>query len=277
MKLILEEAIELDGSIEEELNESSGAKERNYYLSGIFSTPEVKNRNGRVYSRELWESCVAEYQKEISEKTINSLGELEHPPRSEVDPMQAVIRIIELKMKDGNVWGKAKILNNNEPETNKLKGLVKEGIKIGVSSRGIGSVSSTGVVESFKLICYDVVKTPSDYNANLSGVTESAGLMLENGILKDKEFKVLESGCIGECSLDSKLEESESGLKASNLEVFKQILESKGASIMCDLSISEKEEVLKEFINIITSTNEDTSLKDEELGVKLLEALSVVK
>ena len=63
MKLIMEEGKELEGTIEDELNESSGTTERNYYLSGVFSTPDAKNRNGRVYSKAIWEREVREYQK----------------------------------------------------------------------------------------------------------------------------------------------------------------------------------------------------------------------
>jgi hypothetical protein len=207
MKLIMENAALLDGSIEDELNEASGQAERNYYISGIFSTPEAKNRNGRVYSRAIWEREVERYQSEIKGKTVNTLGEWQHPPRSTVDPLKSVMRIVELKInEDGNVWGKAKILNDNTEQTNKLKGLIKEGIKIGVSSRGVGKVSATGVVENFKLITYDAVDMPSDYNAMLNGVVE--GHQIVEGIVQDKEFFVdEETGCIGECSLEIPIEE----------------------------------------------------------------------
>lgn len=202
MKLIMEGASVLTGHYEDELNEASGSTERNYYISGIFSTPEAKNRNGRVYSRNIWEREVQRYQKEINERSANTLGEWQHPPRSTIDPLKAVLRIVELKIdSSGNVVGKAKILNDNTEQTNKLKGLIKEGIKIGVSSRGVGKVSSSGVVEEFKLITYDAVDIPSDYNAMLDGVVE--GYLFENGIMQDKEFQIDENGCIGEvCNID---------------------------------------------------------------------------
>lgn len=210
MKLILEGCALLNGEIEDELNEASGATERNYYISGIFSTPEAKNRNGRTYSRSIWEREVEKYQEEISSKSVNTLGEWQHPARSTVDPIKAVLRIVELKLnEDGNVWGRAKILNDNTETTNKLKGLIKEGIKIGVSSRGVGKVSSSGVVEDFKLITYDAVDLPSDYNAMLNGVVE--GVQFINGIAQDKEYIIDENGCIGEaCNIALTTESTES-------------------------------------------------------------------
>jgi hypothetical protein len=203
MKLIMETPNLLDGYYEDELNEASGSTERNYYLEGICSTPETKNRNGRVYSRAIWEREVARYQDEIKTKSVNTLGEWQHPPRSTVDPMKAVIRITELGFRDdGNVWVKAKILNDNSEQTNKLKGLIKEGVKIGISTRGVGKVSSSGVVEQYKLITADLVDMPSDYNAMLNGVVE--GHQIVEGIVQDKEFYIdEETGCIGECSLET--------------------------------------------------------------------------
>jgi hypothetical protein len=211
MKLIMEGASLLSGHFEDEMNESTGSTERNYYISGIFSTPEAKNRNGRVYSRAIWEREVQKYQKEINERSVNTLGEWQHPPRSTVDPLKAVLRIVELKLDEtGNVVGKAKILNNNTEATNSIKGLIKEGIKIGVSSRGVGKVSATGVVEDFKLITYDAVDMPSDYNAMLDGVVE--GVQFINGIAQDKEYKIDENGCIGEvCGLAPVQENQENG------------------------------------------------------------------
>ena len=203
MKLLIDEPLMLEGSIEDELNEASGANERNYYLSGVFSSPDTKNRNGRVYSRAIWEKEVKAYQTEIVNKTVNSLGEWQHPPRSNVDPMKAVIRIVEMGFKeDGQVWGKCKILNNNSEATNAIKGLIKEGIKIGISTRGVGKVSATGVVEEYKMITADLVDMPSNYGSELNGVVE--GVQFLNGIAQDKEYQIDENGCIGEaCSLAS--------------------------------------------------------------------------
>lgn len=194
MNLIIEAPQEISGFCANDINESTGKQEKSYFIQGIFSTANRKNRNGRVYPKNLWEREIEAYQKEIRENTINTLGEWEHPPRHSIDPMKAVMRIIELKMDGDYVFGKAKILNNGSHETEQLKALIKEGMKIGVSSRGIGNVGSDGVVKSFKLITYDVVSNPSDYNANLNGIHES--FMFENGIAKNIEYSINESGLI---------------------------------------------------------------------------------
>ena len=164
MNLIIESPQEIYSSVDTLINES-GQKTKDYYLCGVFSTPNQKNRNGRIYSREIWEREVERYQKEINEKSINSLCEYNHPPRSSVDPLKAVGRIVELKLDGNYVMGKIKILNNNSPETNQLKALIDENVKIGVSSRGVGSVDARGIVKDFKLITYDIVPNNSDYNA----------------------------------------------------------------------------------------------------------------
>jgi len=166
MKLIIEENFDLDNLVE--LNESSG--EKIYVLKGTFSTPDVKNRNGRIYSKSLWEENVERYQKEIQNKTVNTLCEKEHPPRTSVDPWSAVAQIRKLEMRNGVVYGEAELLNI--PETLVMRSLIDRGIKIGVSSRGTG-VMKGDIVEKFNLVTYDIVSAPSDYNANLQGFNES--------------------------------------------------------------------------------------------------------
>lgn len=184
MKYLIDEALIVESVVTEEVNESTGKKEKNYYIEGVFSTPGQKNRNGRIYPLALWEREVQKYQEEIKNNSINTLGEWEHPARSQVDPIQAVIKIIELKVEDGLVKGKAKILNDNSEKTNKLKALIDEGMKIGVSSRGTGSVKGD-IVENFSLTTYDAVSSPSDYNANLVGLCES----LENSVRVDENVE----------------------------------------------------------------------------------------
>ena len=311
MKLIMEGASLLTGHYEDEMNESTGNTERNYYISGIFSTPEQKNRNGRVYSRSIWEREVQKYQKEINEKTVNTLGEWQHPPRSTVDPLKAVLRIVELKLDaEGNVVGRAKILNNNTEATNSIKGLIKEGIKIGVSSRGVGKVSATGVVEDFKLITYDAVDMPSDYNAMLNGVVE--GYTFENGVMIDKEFQVDENGCVGEvcnmaakqiaeaeakdepCPIAEKIESEVSeakkeiiqGMEAYMMEAFKKISETndsknnellEGINDYIDTKTNNLIENISDYLEGKTGdTDKSKKTLDESVAKKLIEALKKI-
>jgi hypothetical protein len=132
----------------------------------------------------LWEKEVREYQKEISLPSTSSLMEWEHPARSFVDPIEAIARIVELRIEGDKVIGRAKLLNNEK--ANKLKNLIDEGIKIGVSSRGVGEVGRGGIVEEFKLITYDCVPNPSDYAAYTTGVVEG----FQDGIYLNEEFDV---------------------------------------------------------------------------------------
>jgi hypothetical protein len=237
MKYLIDEALIVESVVQDEINEATGKKEKNYYIEGIFSTPGQKNRNGRIYPLSIWEREVAKYQEEIKNNSMNTLGEWEHPARVSVDPLEAVMKIVELKIDNGLVVGKAKILNNNSPKTNQLKALIDEGYKIGVSSRGTGSVKGD-MVENFNLTTYDAVSSPSDYNANLTGLCES-----------------LESSVILETSKESEI-------------IEEPIVEAKK-----EISLREKELLQKEFKN---KFNEFLSnLKSKDLNESLNEGLKV--
>lgn len=179
---------------EDVLNES-GQREKVYKIKGVFSTIGEKNRNGRVYPRQLWEEQVKEYQANFYNGSINTLMEYTHPDRTEVDPMKAVAKITSLQIQGNHVVGEAVLLDN--PQANQLKSLIKNGIKISVSSRGIGNVEN-GVVKDFKLITYDIVPNPSDFNATMNGVCESS--KLNEGIVQNKYYDVDEYGNIVEVS-----------------------------------------------------------------------------
>lgn len=170
-------------SVEEVLTESGQTKKK-YRIKGTFSTIAEKNRNGRIYPRHLWESAVSKYQETIKSGGINRLMEWEHPPRNTVDPMQAVAAIDSLRIEGNKVIGEATIFDNEKG--NQLKNLIDNGIKISVSSRGTGKVGPGGVVEKFDLITWDAVAAPSDFNATMSGVCESAEsyLLTESGEFK---------------------------------------------------------------------------------------------
>ena len=213
MKLITE----INESIEYIVEEKDGKK--SMHINGVFMMGETKNRNGRIYPRELWEAEIQKYQENFASGSINTLMEWEHPARTNVDPMEAVAKITKLHIKDKYVMGEAVLLDNQK--ANQLKSLIDNGVKISVSSRGVGSVKN-GVVENFKLVTYDVVAAPSDYNASMNGLVES--YKLSEGIIDDLTFSIDEFGNIVHCNnVSGSFDKKE--IDSAILSKFKELLE----------------------------------------------------
>lgn len=223
MKLMYETDGQPEFLIEETLDESTGKSSKKYKIKGVFSTIGEKNRNGRIYPRELWENQVQKYQGHFDSGSINTLMEWEHPARTDVDPMEAVAKITGLNIKNKFVMGEAVLLDN--PKANQLKSLIDNGVKISVSSRGVGSVKN-GIVENFKLVTYDIVAAPSDYNASMNGLVES--FQLNEGVIEDMSFEIQENGNITQVKMCSEsacnLYEAEDIQKATK-EKFSKLLE----------------------------------------------------
>jgi len=177
--------------VEESMNEATGNTDKKYKIKGIFSTIGEKNRNGRMYPMDLWQNEINKYQENFNNGSINTLMEYEHPARTNVDPMEAVAKITKLSIENHYVMGEAVLLDN--PKANQLKTLIDNNVKLSVSSRGVGSVKN-GIVESFKLVTYDVVAAPSDYNATMNGLVES--FQLNEGVVEDLSFVLNEHGAI---------------------------------------------------------------------------------
>lgn len=194
MKLLYETTNEVVA--EQEVNEATSSKK--YVIKGIFSSPGVKNKNGRVYPKDIWEKEVKKYQDIIKSGSSNSLLELDHPPRTNVDMMEAVAKMRKLWIDGEYVMGEAVLLDNQK--ANQLKTLIDNGITMAVSSRGVGKVNNS-LVEDFKLITFDIIpnQAQSDHNAQMMGIVE--------GVLTEKTFDITESGDIEEvevCSADKK-------------------------------------------------------------------------
>ena len=134
-------------------------------LSGKLQEADIQNGNGRIYPRKILEREVKTYQKLVQEK--RALGELDHPEDSVINLKNASHMITEMWWDGPNVMGKVKILNT--PSGKILQDLVNDGVKLGISSRGLGSVSEaqgrTIVEDDFQLICFDFVSEPSTPNA----------------------------------------------------------------------------------------------------------------
>ena len=150
-----------------QLDESTATGKRpGLYIEGIFLQADVVNRNKRVYPKPVLETAIERYMNE-QVKTSQALGELNHPPRAMVDPMQAAIIIEDMWWKGNNVHGRARVIEGDNGAGDKLAALIRAGWKPGVSSRGLGSVKASGkgwniVQEGFRLtVGVDVVWGPS--------------------------------------------------------------------------------------------------------------------
>lgn len=136
------------------------------YLTGIIQRAEAPNGNNRVYSKKVLEREIENYQKLIQEN--RALGELDHPEDSVINLRNVSHNMVKVWWDGNNVMGKAKILNT--PSGKILQSLVNDGIKLGISSRGMGSVHEgpdgrTIVEDDFNLICFDFVSEPSTHGA----------------------------------------------------------------------------------------------------------------
>ena len=186
MKLITE--MNEDIKITEELNEATS--EKSYFIEGIFMQAEQKNRNGRVYPKEVLMNEVDRYNKEYVAKN-RALGELNHPQGPTVNLDRVSHMIKELRQQGDDVYGKAKIMDT--PMGDIAKNLIKEGAKLGVSSRGMGSLkqNKNGVNEvqkDFMLAAVDIVADPSAPNAFVNGIMEGAEWVWDGGVLREKQI-----------------------------------------------------------------------------------------
>tara|TARA_Y100000310_G_scaffold329027_1_gene398182 strand:+ start:901 stop:1503 length:603 start_codon:yes stop_codon:yes gene_type:complete len=130
-------------------------------LSGMMQMAETQNGNGRVYPQKILEREVGNYKKLVDEN--RALGELDHPEESVINLRNVSHQVTDIWMEDNKVMGKMKVLDT--PSGGILRSLVDSGVSIGISSRGLGSVSEqmgkTIVEDDFQLICFDMVSEPS--------------------------------------------------------------------------------------------------------------------
>jgi hypothetical protein len=130
-------------------------------LSGMMQMAETQNGNGRVYPQKILEREVQNYKKLVDEN--RALGELDHPEESVINLRNVSHQVTEIWMEGNKVMGKMKVLDT--PSGGILRSLVDSGVSIGISSRGLGSVSEqmgkTIVEDDFQLICFDMVSEPS--------------------------------------------------------------------------------------------------------------------
>jgi len=154
------------------LTEGKMSDRGNPMVEGILATAEVKNGNGRYYSKDLWEREIDKYSQLVKEN--RAMGELDHPESSVVNLKNVSHNIADMWWDGDNVIGKIEILPT--PSGNILKALIDSGITVGVSSRGMGSLKQVGelmeVQDDFELLCWDFVSTPSNPGSYMHLVKE---------------------------------------------------------------------------------------------------------
>ena len=170
----------------EVITEGKGA-DKKLYIEGVFLQSEIKNRNGRMYPFSVLEKEVNRYNEEYV-KTSRALGELGHPDGPTVNLDRVSHRITSLKAEGNNFIGKAQIMNT--PMGNIAKALLEDGVKLGVSSRGMGSIDKREdcnvVMDDFMLAtAADIVADPSAPDAFVNGIMEGKEWAWDNGILKE--------------------------------------------------------------------------------------------
>ena len=171
-KLITEDAFDSISVIQEA--SSAEPEKKNLWIKGIFAQGGVRNKNGRFYGPDMLNRVVEGYtSSHIVPK--RSIGELGHPPTPTVNPDRACHLIVDLHRDGNNFMGKSKILESL-PMGQIVKGLLDEGVKLGVSTRGMGSLKEKdGIMEvqdDFRLVTVDVVMDPSAPDAWVNGVFE---------------------------------------------------------------------------------------------------------
>lgn len=163
--------------------------EKQYFIEGVFMQAEQKNKNGRVYPKPILAKEANRYVTEYVNKN-RALGELNHPTGPSVNLDRVSHKVTWLYENNNDFYGKAKILDT--PCGQIVKNLMSEGVKLGVSTRGMGSLEKRGgvnvVKEDFMLAAIDIVADPSAPNAFVNGIMEGREWVWDNGLLKEQQI-----------------------------------------------------------------------------------------
>jgi len=185
MKLITEMVEEVSCLVESDENGN-----KSHFIDGIFMQAETTNKNKRMYPLKVLSNEVKRYNKEYVGKN-RAMGELNHPqgPTVNLDRVSHIIK--DLRVEGNDIYGKAKLLDT--PMGNIAKNLIDEGAKLGVSSRGMGSLKKNkkGVNEvqkDYMLSAVDIVADPSAPGAFVNGIMEGAEWIWDNGVLREKQI-----------------------------------------------------------------------------------------
>tara|TARA_Y100000004_G_scaffold155060_1_gene179498 strand:+ start:2542 stop:3189 length:648 start_codon:yes stop_codon:yes gene_type:complete len=212
MKLICE-VVEDVKYLEEEKNGKKGL-----YIEGVFMQGDIKNRNGRLYPRQVLSNEVNRYNREYIKKN-RAYGELGHPQGPTINLERVSHMITSLEQQGSDFIGKAKIMTNT-PYGKIVESLIGEGAQLGVSSRGMGSLKDKGGTQEVQKDFYlataaDIVADPSAPNAFVNGIMESKEWVWDNGIIREAD--------IADMKEDVKMA-SKSELENVKLKVFENFL-----------------------------------------------------
>ena len=193
MKKLLVDHLPFDIS-KQQINESMKENNGKLIVKGVLQRAESKNQNGRIYPKEILMRESKKYEENFI-KENRALGELDHPDSSVVNLANTSHNIIDTNWRGDDLMGTVEVLGT--PAGNILKELFKAGIKLGISSRGLGSVEAIGegdaqqVQSDFELIAFDFVSNPSTHGAFMHPMNESVDRkdVREDGTVCDKWCK----------------------------------------------------------------------------------------
>ena len=178
----------------EVLTEQNDNGEKTYAIEGIFMQADQKNRNGRIYPKDVMVKAVNKYDTEQVSKD-RAVGELNHPEGPTVNLDKVSHKIESLNWQGNDVMGKATILET--PMGKIVKGLLDGGVNLGVSTRGMGSLKNGNdamiVQPDFMLNAVDIVQDPSAPSAFVNGVMEGVEWVWHNGIIEAKTIEKMET------------------------------------------------------------------------------------
>ena len=189
MKLITEQ----NNDIEVLTEEKDGKKST--YIKGVFLQTEITNRNGRMYKFDTMNREVSKYNEEFVNRG-RALGELGHPEGPTLNLDRVSHKIVELYPEGTNFIGKAKLMET--PMGKIAKSLLEEGVQLGVSSRGLGSIKKEGncsvVADDFILsTAADIVADPSAPDAFVEGIYEGREWVTVDGKIKEQQIEAIKS------------------------------------------------------------------------------------
>lgn len=186
MKSLLIDSIGCLSVTPEQINESMVKNNGKVVLTGVMQRADATNQNGRQYPSDILKREADKY-KQVFVRERRALGELDHPDSQVVNLQNVSHNVVDLWWEGEDLMGRIEILST--PSGNIAKELLKSGIRLGISSRGMGSVKSIGegkveVQDDFEIVCWDLVSNPSTQGAFMSPLNESISQVKTNKYTK---------------------------------------------------------------------------------------------